>query len=206
MIYCVSYGTCARRVRDRNFRSICPEAGSPARHFRAYHHFLLSVCSSADFQLASLQLQFIRRGYAEERAYTLAKLRMRNELRKKLRNLHLYERARLQKDPYDDSTRLFDVWQTQLKESVRDVKRMSLAMYVDVCVCCSDAVFTALSVLCAVGSAGTGLSRLTHRIPQINSDDLWANTNGGLRGHRGSFTFKLTCKAHISLLTSAFAE
>lgn len=84
----------------------------------------MSSYRSADFQLASLQLNFMKRGYSEERAYTLAKLRMRNELRKKLRNLHLYERARLQKDPYDDSTRIFDVWQTQLKDTVADVKRM----------------------------------------------------------------------------------
>lgn len=107
------FDTLVKKIHDRG--DYIPQIVDPSQ---------LDVAGSADFQLASLQLNFMKRGYSEERAYTLAKLRMRNELRKKLRNLHLYERARLQKDPYDDSTRIFDVWQTQLKDTVADVKRM----------------------------------------------------------------------------------
>eukprot|EP01083_Nonionella_stella_P168126 566790_1 len=49
----------------------------------------LDFTSSPDFRLASMQREFRKLSYSEEEAYYLAKLRMRGQLTKKLRNLYL---------------------------------------------------------------------------------------------------------------------
>ena len=76
-----------------------------------------TLFSSSDYQLANIQLDFMRQGKNEKESYYLAKLQMRTELRKKLRNLYMYEKHRLGAK-FSDDRNIFDIWYDKLNKQV----------------------------------------------------------------------------------------